>query len=200
LLHLAWAADDTGGIASYSVRVRLASPKHGFGNYTLWQSATSQRSGTYTGLPGTTACFGLSATDTAGNASPWTPDSCTTFPLPATTLARHGPWRRITQTRAPFPSTLTTSTRGATLSLRGVHPGQIALFMDRCQECGALAISLGGRQIATINLAGAHTTRATLILLAPTRQAGLLTITVTTSHRRVSIDAFALRAGKLSKG
>lgn len=200
MLHLAWAAEDSGGVASYSVRVRVASPNGGFGAYTLWQSATSQRSGTYTGLAGTTACFGLSATDAAGNVSPWTPDSCTTFPLPATTLARQGPWRRITQTRAPFPSALTTSTRGARLTLPGVHPGQIALFVDRCRACGALAISLGGRQIATINLAAAHTTRATLILLGPTRQAGLLTITVTTSHRRVRIDAIALRAAQLMKG
>jgi uncharacterized repeat protein (TIGR01451 family) len=199
-LHLAWAAEDTGGVATYSVRVRVASANGRLGDYTLWRSATSQRSGTYTGRPGTTACFGLSATDTAGNVSTWTPDNCTTFPLPATTLARHGPWRRITQTHAPFQSALTTSTRGARLSLPGVHAGQIALFVDRCRVCGALAISLGGRQIATINLAAALTTRATLILLAPTRQAGLLTVTVTTSHRRVSIDAFALRAAQPTKG
>ena len=196
-LQLAWAAEDSGGVATYSVRVRTASPKHGFGAYTLWQRPTSQRSGTYTGTPGTTACFGLDATDTAGNASPWTADTCTTFPLPATTLGRYGRWRRTTRARGPFPSALTTSTRGARLSLPGVHTSQIALYLDRCRDCGAVSVALGGRTIATVDLAAAHETDAVLIPLAPTRRTGSLTITVITSHRRVRIDAVALQAARV---
>jgi hypothetical protein len=35
----------------------------------------------------------------------------------------------------------------------GVDAQQIALFADRCRECGSVAVSLGGHSIATVNLA-----------------------------------------------
>jgi uncharacterized repeat protein (TIGR01451 family) len=198
-LHLAWAAEDSGGVATYSVRVRVASPSGGFGDYALWQSATSQHSGTYTGLAGTTACFGLSATDTAGNVSPWTPDGCTTFPLPATALAQHGHWRRISQKRAPFPSTLSSATRGASLTFTGARARRIALFADHCPRCGTVVVTLGGRRIATVALAASHATRAVLTLLGPTTRSGSLVITIATSGRLVRIAAIALSAAARGK-
>ena len=193
-LHLAWAAEDSAGVATYSVRVRVASPSGGFGNYTIWQRATRHTGGTYTGLPGTTACFGLRATDTAGNASPWTPDSCTTFPLPATKLTRRGPWHRTSEAHTPFPITLASATRGASLTLTGTHARQIALFADHCPHCGTVVVSLGGRRIATIVLAASHAARARLTLLGPTTRRGSLTITIATNDRPVRVAAVALSA------
>ena len=193
-IALGWAADDPGSASTYDVRVRVTSPTGKFGGYTNWRSGTTDTNGTYRGSPGSTVCFGLRARDAAGNTSAWTTDACTALPLPTSSLMYRHVWHRLRETRAPFATTLATTTQGATLRLDRVRTHQVALFIDRCPGCGTLQVSLGGHRFATVNLNATRTKRAALVLLAPTQQHGTLIITVATNHRPVRIAAIGLSA------
>lgn len=191
---LGWASDDPGATTTYDVRVRTAPRAGRFGDYTMWQHATTRTGATYRGAAGSTACFQLRAGDAAGNTSPWTADSCTAFPVPATRLIWHGAWRHVRAAKEPSGTLLATTTRGAWLVLTGVHAHRIALFVDRCPGCGELAVSLGGARLAIVNLSSARAVRGALVQLAPTHRHGSLEITVVTSNRPVRIDAIGLSA------
>jgi uncharacterized repeat protein (TIGR01451 family) len=193
---LRWSARDPGSaVADYDLRVRTAGRTGSFGGYRLWRRATTHAQGTYNATPGDTVCFSLRATDKAGNQSPWTPDRCTAFPLPAIALRRSGDWS-LAPASGRSSAALTADRRGARLTLAGVGTRQLAVIADRCPTCGTLAVSLAGRHVATIPLTAARTTSSQLIVFGrfATLRRGVLTLTATGRGRPVRVRAIGLSA------
>ena len=193
-LHLGWSATDAGsGVVNYDLRVRTARIRGGFGPYRSLRTATLGRSLTYVGKPGTTACFGLRASDASGNTSAWTPDRCTAFPLAAATLGHPTTW-----TKGPIGplggSTLRTKA-SSPLHLAAVRARRLAIVAERCPGCGTIVVRFAGHRVATLRLGGRRLHEA-LLLIAPftTARSGALTINSTTPGRPVQVDAVGISA------
>ena len=75
-----WRSIDVGaGIDHYLVRFRTLDPTAvGVSHYRILERSTPLRSLTFNGLPGTTYCFQVTASDRAGNASSPSDEACTT--------------------------------------------------------------------------------------------------------------------------
>src|SRR5262249_29935715 len=74
--------DNFSGVKTYDVRVRSAPWNGTFGAWTALRTATTAKSLTYSASAGKTYCFGVRATDKAGNTSAYpTTGTCTVVPL-----------------------------------------------------------------------------------------------------------------------
>ena len=171
--------DDGSGLASFSVRYRAAPPNGAFADYVVWQQGTL-RTAEFTGLPGRTYCFSVSAKDVAGNVAPYSPESCTAIPAPATSFQRTGTWRLVTNVASATGHYLVSSQANATLTLRGVQAKNIALYVTKCPTCGSIDVSWRGHSLGTLDL-HAKNIKHTAITLVTSQglQTGDLVVKVT---------------------
>ena len=198
-LPLAWKATDTAsGIGSYDVRARSAAWNGAFGAFSTWKSATPTTTGSYPAAAGRTYCFSVRARDKSANVSSWSTDRCTSIPLDDVSLTSHL-FTRSARIAGAFAGTLsTTSQHGASLTRTGVVARSIALVARTCPTCGVVSVKWNGQGLKRISLAGPAATRSFAIasFARPTR--GTLQVVVTSSKRRIWIDAVAVENPTLS--
>jgi hypothetical protein len=182
-------------IATYDVQVRRAAWNGTFGAFVDWRPATTNTTGTFAGLPGSTYCFTVRSRDTEGFEGRWSSEGCTSVPLDDRRLVRAPGWTAGTNSAYFAGTYLRTTTKGATLTRTGVATHRIALLVTTCSTCGSVRVYWRGEAIKTVSLYSATTVRRRLITITtlPEAEAGTLRIVVTSSGKRVIVDGVALR-------
>ncbi len=142
---------------------------------------------------GDTACYEVQAIDAAGNVSAWSAPACTTLILDDRALARSGTaWKAKKPKTTYFDDTyLTTTVKGASLSIRNFHGRRLALYAVTCPTCGAVTVTVGAKKVGTISLRAARQRLAYVELPAFAYRAGTVKLT-TTSAKTVTIDGIGL--------
>jgi hypothetical protein len=192
-----WTRSDAlSGIASQALRSRSGSLTSAFGAWTTVVPDVSATSRTFSSLArGRTYCFAVQAVDGVTNASPWSAEQCTAIPLDDRDLTRSTGDRAWTAKSVSgwYRSTsLTTSAKGATLSIQGTVK-RIELAAKKCPTCGVVEVWVGTTKVGTVNLKASTTSRTKISLPAlasPTT--GKIKIKVISSGKRVQIDALGL--------
>ena len=189
-IAVAWSAQDSGsGIASYDVRLRSAEWDGALGGYSPFESATTAKSSTFTGAFGWTYCFSTRARDKNKNISNWSVDRCTSVPLDDAHLTT-STFTRATKVSGALNGTLSITTKkGATLGRSGVVARSITLLARTCPTCGSVAVKWNGKVTASLNLAGPSSTRVFPVAHFAKPTAGGVQVVVTSSGKRVVIDA-----------
>ena len=164
-----YAGSDAGsGVASYDVSYTLAKWDGGFGSPVKpsgWQHTTATHESTSVAL-GHEYCFTAVARDGAGNVSPPSTRHCQVAPLDERSLSRSAHWT-TTSSSAAYRHTLTsTTTKGATLTLKGVRAHRLALVLQSCATCGRVKIYVGKTLIATVDTHSASTKNKVIKILS----------------------------------
>ena len=197
--QVSWTAtDNASGVATYDVETRTFSPARKAGTgWHAWQSAVPATSATFTGVPGTTACFRARATDHAKNTSAWGAESCVTFPADARTLTKSGRWRTLADNSSPSGYAMRSTTQGSALVSARVYARRIAVLADTCAMCGSITISLGGQAVGTYSLRSAAPAHGVVIATPQfsALRAGKLEIAVSGAHGPVEIQGVLLQRG-----
>lgn len=190
-VRVAWVAHDTqGGVATTSVRRRVARYDSRFGDWWLWLPQTSSREVSFTGRPGRTYCFGVRATDRAGNTGRWSGSRCTSTPVDDRTATASSGWRQITAERSYRDTATVTSSPGERLSLPGVRARKLYLVAKTCPGCGEVTVRLGDRWLKRISLRSVQVRHRRLLAVAEFARvrSGTLRVRVSTAGRPVAID------------
>jgi len=193
---LRWTAqDDSGTVASVSVRQRTASLGSGFG---AWQqpAALQELTGggtTVSGLAeGSTTCFEVRATDAAGNTGTWSAQRCVVTPLDDRSLTASTGWHRGSGS-GYYDGTVTTlaakAAKGRTLAVGTARASRVGVVATRCPTCGSLKVTLAGTVLGTISLRGPNAARHVFLLPKAAVRRGRLVLTTTTAGRPIALDA-----------
>jgi hypothetical protein len=147
-----------------------------------------------TTAPGSTICFSGRALDSAGNASPWSLESCTALPLKATSLKRRGAWSKRSARGHYAGGYLLASVRGASLAQSRVVTRRVALVATRCRGCGTIAAYWNGRLVKRVALGAPNTRKAQIIPLVtlPATQPGTLKLVVVSSGKPVLVEGLGV--------
>jgi len=184
-------------IATYDVRYRKAAYNATMpATYTLWQNATALTTANFTTAPGTTYCFSELARDNASHVSAWTAETCTAAPLDDRSLTKSGTWSAKSSS-AFYRSTYLLSTKsGAKLTRTGVKVKRLALVATTCPTCGSVKVYLGSKLLKTVSLKSTATVNKKLITVYTFSAvtSGTLSITVSTSGKKVLIDGVVISA------
>jgi CSLREA domain-containing protein len=196
LVPVRWIATDTQSlIAGTDLRTRSASWNgsffSGFASVLSGSAATSVSVATQ---PGRTQCFSARATDTAGNVSAWSPESCTATPADDRIAHKSSGWKRKSGTGYYGGSALLASHRGSKLTVKGVHARQISLVVSTGRRNGKIAVLWGGVRLGTWSLASSRTSNRRLIAIKSWAgvRTGTLVVKVVSAGKPVRIDGFAL--------
>jgi hypothetical protein len=196
---VSWAAGTDNvagsGIATYQLRDRKAPYTGAFGAFTLppaWQDLTTT-SVSSAQTPGNTYCYSARATDQAANPGQWSAEKCTAEPLDDRALTRSTGWILATDSSYYRHTIMVTKKLGATLSVPKAVVDRIAIIATKCPDCGSVSIKVGTTVIARLSLFASTTKVKQLVALKPfSLRTGAVTITVTSSHQSVQIDALGL--------
>jgi hypothetical protein len=194
---ITYGASDADGVTSYDVRYRRARFDGGFAAWVrpeTWQ-ATTATSRSVAVTRGYEYCFAVRARDGLGNVSAWSSTRCTGRPLDDAALRASAGWTRGTGTQHLDGTISSTTRNGATLTRANVQAKQVTLLATRCASCGTVEVFIGSTRIGRVDLTASTTRRQQVIALpvAPSVRSGTLTIRVTSSGKRVEIDAVAFR-------
>ena len=193
---VAWSVTDAiSGLNNTSVRSRRSPFDAGFTAFSTpitAPAATTSR--VYDPLVlGSTYCWSARSTDKAGNtAAVWSAERCTAIPLDDRQLTRSAGWTASTPTGWFQSSGLTTSTRGATLSMSGVVLKRAGIVAVTCPTCGVVAITVNGTEVGRVNLEASTTSRKLKALHEFSLRSGKVAIKVLSSGKPVRIDALAV--------
>jgi len=197
---VSWATPvASSAVASYSIRVRTATPTSGWGAWfvpTRWAALTGT-SRAVTLAPGQTVCVSVRATNRAGQIGPWSPGRCTARPLAETsaTTVTSG-WRATKSPQLLGGTAYTTSTRRSSWTLDGVTTGRVGIVASRCPTCGSVNVYVGTALVGSIDLRAATTSYQNLIMLPPfARRTGRLAFVVSSpTGRMVQLDGVVASA------
>lgn len=195
--RLEWSGtdDDPEGVLSYEVRKREAAFTQS--RYGDWSTIIRETTDDTVRAPvraGTTVCFGVRATDEAGNVSPWTPKECTIVPVNDRSLRATGLWEQGTADGAYLGTYTKTRAQGAVLTLPNAKGRRFALIVTRCDGCGAVEVFLDDDELGRVSLEAAETRRKRVIEVARFEKvhSGALKIVVVTSGEKVQIEGVAV--------
>jgi hypothetical protein len=193
---LSWAAADTqSAVTGTDVRRRIAAWNKPFSGYTILLGNTALHTTSAPLGAGTTTCFSARSRDESANVEAYGPERCTTLPADDRVSARSRGWARKTGSAYYRGSELTTTKKGATLTVRGVHERSITLLVDRAPANGRIAVFWRGVKIGTWSLASATARHQQLITVRTNAsvQTGTLVVKVLSKKKSVRIDGFAIR-------
>jgi hypothetical protein len=179
----------------YDVQVQSAPYTTGhFGAFSAAKTGLTSTLFHFTGTPGTSYCF-RARSRTSGGSSPYSATKCTTVPLDDRSLTRHGTWTENHLFGYYLNTFLRTKTHGASLTMAGVHGSEVAVEATKCSACGSIRVTWAGAS-HTFSLVASETHREQLFVLAGPEDpsAGLVTILVTSTNKKVEIDGLGARA------
>ncbi len=165
-----------------------------------WLTATATREGTYRGSPGEDVCFRVRARDADQIVSGWT-ERCTALAHDESVFEPSAGWSTDRSSDYYLGSALTTRERGATLTI-DVHAFGVGIVATTCPRCGSIEVFVGNESIGEISLRSPKTRHRQLVFWSdngeegfspeddPEVSSGDITIKVTSSGRRVTIDGW----------
>lgn len=182
-------------IRSYDVRWRKSRWDGTFGP---WTYPVSWRATPVSDVPlglraGETSCVSVRATNRAGQTSGWSSDGCTARALDDRSLAASGGWTRRRGPAFFGGSTLSTTTKGVSVTRAGARVRRVGVVATLCKTCGSLEVLVDGKRIGRLRLVAAVRHRHQVLML-PAFALGHHTITVrtTTRSRLVQVDGVVL--------
>jgi hypothetical protein len=193
---VAWggASDSGSGVKSYDAYVRSAPYNGGFTSTSLLDTTSGPGSDSFSGSPGNTYCFSVTATDNVGNTSGPSAEKCTALPVDDPALAGSG-WTRSTGQSGYYQGTYSSSsTKNASLTLTGVQAKRISLVATTCPTCGKVQVLLGTTSLKTVNLASRNgqTQQVFTVATFSAVQTGTVTLKVTTAGKQVTVDGLGV--------
>ena len=196
---VAWSAADGGsGVQSYDVRARSASWNGGLRVVRdLEVGHDDDVVDVFLGSRANGVPLRASA-DNAGNVSSWSVDRCTSVPLDDGSLTAAS-FVRTTNVAGAYSKTLSTATnKGASLTRTSVRARSVSLVARTCAACGSVAVRWNGKTIKSVSLAAATATRVLPVLKFTKPTSGTLQVVVTSSKKKVAIDAVGVSDPPLS--
>jgi hypothetical protein len=195
-LGVAWGTrDDASGIASYDVTYRAATARHRFTSRHPLVTATRSKNVVFTGKPGHTYCFYVTATDKAGNVSPAGSD-CTTIPADDRRLTISGDVTQRSGLNRFFMNTASqTDSKGQYLAKEDVSMRRMKLVALHCPECGVVDVFFSGHLLKTVRLAtgdGSRAIEATPLGTWSSLHTGNVKIVVRSQGHPVRVDGLAM--------
>lgn len=178
-------------ISGTTVRFRTANWRAGFTGWRTYTTTTASAAN-LTMTPGYTYCVQVQTHDLSGNASPWSPTTCTVRPLDDRSLTASSGWTRKTSGHY-YRSTFTkASTKGRSLTFPKARARHLAVIAATCATCGAVRVYIGSRYVGTVSLRAAATHyRQVLDLPTFPITSGTVKL-VTASKRLVQIDGLVI--------
>ena len=186
-----WSGADTNGVASFDVQYTKAAWNGKFGAATVWKSATTATSATFTGVPGYEYCFSVRARDKAGNVSGYSAKKCTALPLDDRALAASAGWKKLTGKAFYLGTAMQATAKGKTLTRKGAVAGRAVLYVDKGKGFGSVAVLYNGKIVKTVSLASTKTVTKVAIALPKVTKATVIVIKTTTA-KKVQIDGLLL--------
>ena len=198
-LPLTWTATDPeSGILNYQLGYRVAPMGRALGPRRV--SVTTVATGTtFSMRPGSAYCFNVRARN--GNAlDASSAERCTALPLSAASMTPTGRWSNGRKAGYFLGRFRSATTRGASLTRRGVSARRLVIVAARGPGMGTVAVYLGGRRLRTVRLASRTVRRrqvVPVVLFASTRR-GTVRIVITSSHRPVVIEGLGASSRQVS--
>jgi len=159
-------AGETRGISGTTVRYRFANWHAGFSS---WRTLTTTRASSAT-LPltiGYAYCLQVQTRDLSGNASAWSPQTCTVRPLDDRNLSASSGWTRKSSAKY-YRSTFTkTWQAGRSLSMPNSRARVIGVLAATCSTCGIVKVFIGSYFVGRVNLQASGTHYKQLFMLKP---------------------------------
>jgi hypothetical protein len=191
---LSWSGLDTGsGIDSYDVYYKTSAS----GAWQQLRGGTPATSTPFTADPGANVYFRVRAYDIAGNVGDWSPQALTLVPFDETKLKYSSGWKKGTNSNYYMGSARINTKKGGSAGLPFTK-GTLWLVTKTGPKMGKMAVYLGSKKVATVNLYSATTKyRQTLKILS--RSTGTKAATVklvnlgVSGHKKVEIDGFVLQ-------
>jgi outer membrane protein assembly factor BamB len=190
-----WSGTDSGsGVKTFDVRSRTITPR---GVVSQWHhplagvTSTSAR----LALPqARTLCVSVRARDRVGNMSAWSHERCTAGLVDDRRLTASPGWYAGVS-GDDFDQTFTATTRrAATLTLRNVKAGRIAVAVVVCPTCGSIVVSFGSIH-ERLSLHDSSITGSRLFVLPLGRETkSTLRLRVASTGKSVEVDAVGLKA------
>ena len=195
-LKATWVGADAGGsgVATYELRTNRAAPAGGFGpwTYPAGLQHTTATSGAVPGTAGYTACFAVRVTDKAGNVGAWSAQKCTVLPIDDRSFSVSGAWSRIGGAGF-YLRTATASTKaGVKLVSPSLQTQRLALVATKCPTCGVVAVYIGPKLLAKVNLAASSTSYRNVIALPRfSLRTDRVSMVVVSSGKTVQVDGLS---------
>jgi hypothetical protein len=192
---VSWQAADAGsGVASFDLRLRRIGPAGVRYSVHSWLDATTAKSSSFVGLPGSTYCFSARARDRDGNVSGWSRWRCTALPLDDRALRRRGGWAR-SRADGFYLGTRSTAVRaGARLVRTRLSARHLALVAVRCPRCGTVELRWNGTLLRQVDLSSDRRQAPRVVGLVSFAHArsGTLAVRVVSAGKRVVVDGLAV--------
>lgn len=187
-----YVGSDTGsGVASYDVSYRVAPSNGRFGAVVSpagWQHTTATHESLAT-TPGHEYCFTVVARDAVGNVSAPAVRHCQVTPLDERSFSRSAHWSTSSSSSAYRHTLTSTTTKGATLTLKGVRAHRLALVLQSCAKCGRVKVYVGKTLIATVDTHSATTRNKVIRLLSAfSLRTANVRLVAADSGKRVVVD------------
>jgi hypothetical protein len=192
-----WTATDNTGVKSYDVRYRSAPyNSSSYGGYITFKSATTARSGVFTGSPGRTYCFSVRARDANSNLGAWGQQSCVGLPVDERTMTAAGTWSRVSSSSYYASTAMTSTSAGATLKL-AVSYRRLYVIATKCSGCGFVNVYLGSTLLKSVNLSASTTTNRAVfpIEISSSIKSGTVTLKQSSAGNSVTIDGLGIYLG-----
>jgi uncharacterized delta-60 repeat protein len=189
-----WSAtDDNTGVKSYSVQRRSAAyTKAKYGSWSLWNSTTAKQA-TFTGKPGHTYCFRARARDYAGNVGGYGATKCLARPLDERKLSIHGSWGASNNADYYRDTALSSTVKGASLTLSGARWRHLAVVVTTCPNCGSLDVFLGSKLLKTLDLSASLRHRKVMSVAGKAKaQSGDIRLVVHSSGHPVTVEGLGV--------
>jgi outer membrane protein assembly factor BamB len=194
-VRASWRATDKGsGVRWYDVRLRRTANDGSAGHWQRISRLTDVRvtQARIAVRQHATECLSVRARDRVGNVSGWSAPRCVTGLTDDRQLRASRAWFRGSST-SDFDETFTgTSKRGATLRLRHVDPGRVAVSAIVCGSCGSIRVGFG-KVSKTFSLRSSLTgTKLFKLAMRHHPTNGRLVIRVVSHGKQVEIDGVGI--------
>ena len=179
------------GISATTVRFRTANWRTGFGTWRTY-TTTSASSVKLTLTVGYTYCLQVQTRDLSGNASPWSPATCTVRPLDDRALVAGSGWTRKTNSHYYKLTFTKASTKSRVLTYAKTRARHLAVIAATCGTCGGVRVYIGTRYVGTASLHASGTHYRQVLDLPPFPITSGTVKLVTTANRLVPIDGIVI--------
>jgi hypothetical protein len=187
---------DRPDIASYNVRVREAAAGHSLGPFRAFVTDASALtwSADFSGRPGYTYCFSMSATSVSGQVAKWGAETCTSTPVKAP-LMRLAPGCVSTPSRIAYLGHRVSCRGGrATASLRIRAARRVAVVFESCPSCGVAVVLWDGRPVRRVALSRSEVGPVVVPIHLPVPANGVIAVRAATARRPIFLDGIDLSA------
>jgi hypothetical protein len=190
------ATDHAYTVTSYDVAYRRAGIGQRLGRYAHpsgWQNLTTLTVNLRV-RRGDTVCVIARAHDQGGRTGPWSTPRCVARPLDNPALSADSNWRTVDRKTDWGGSHLRTTRHGARVTVGSVSSARrVALLVTTCETCGTVQMRIGSTIIGKIDThSDTIRHRQIRVVRLPAAMSGTLTVTVTSTNRRVLIDGAAV--------